>query len=398
MNSKKNILKEEIYSVSLIIWILGGLLLNFSYFYELFNISDVIKTYLYLIVRLFSYSLIVYKIFLFDKFTIKKILIIILIGFFFLISTYLSNEGYLLDLFIFGISIQNVRFEKLIKKIAIFELLFVTIIVLLSCFNVITNDISYRGSIPRYHLGFIHANTLGVFLMQISLMFFYILSKRKAIFFNFLFLIFLIISYLTLQNICRSRTTAMLLVVLFFAFIFRRIFDKIPIKLLFTASIIILFVCTIFSVYAAFNYNNSNFVRVIDSMISSRFYYINKIQTTIPLTLFGYNIPFVSGKESMIWNINAVICDNTYCLLLFNCGIVIFLGFIYSYLYSLYCCYKSNNRALLVILCILFIMGVVDNGIIKLNSNVFSLIPFYCFFNIRIKKTICNINCSREMI
>ncbi len=373
---KKRELSSYIYITALLIFLLAMYVFNLSNLYDSFFSSN--GDILFEGFRLLSFSMILLKIILCDRYKGREFAILF-IAFAGIMSVYFSKSTFILDTLVFGLGAKGQDFKEILAIYCKVFLPLTFFIVLTAKFGLIESGESLRGTQIRNHLGFVHANILGVILFSIGLSLYYLWSnssKKKT----FLLLMFYFLSFLLIYFETLSRTTSLLFVLLSAFVIFDFIIRKIRISLIRDFVLFAFSGLALSSVLFAYIYDKSSFVQYLNTLVSNRIYFTYYVQENFSLSLFGIYIPYVSGAQSLATSAKALILDNAYCRLLFNYGIVVFSVVIYLTIHSINIASNRNQYGLLICFLFIFILGFMESSVLQVFSNIFAIVPFIYFY------------------
>lgn len=283
------------------------------------------------------------------------LLIAILCFFCYLFSKNFTILKYAIIMF----SFINLNFETFIKTdLKMKILLFVSVFLLYMGNALIYNEFSREDGSMRYALGFNHPNTLGMYLMMISLEFLYI--KRNDLKWYYFPLIIFIILFIMI--IPQSRTSAIAIIIYLGYLIFRKWIIKIlNNKVIRNILLWIVPILTLCSLGLTFGYQKGLFIRLND-ILSDRLNYYHGFLASYDVTLFG-----------TVWNekLLRVTLDNSYIFLLLQFGILIYLIFTLISIKGLRKIINMKNYDLFIILEILFLYGMMETTMLNVTMNPF---------------------------
>lgn len=384
---KKRELFSYIYITALLIFLLAMYVFNLSNLYDSFFSSN--GDILFEGFRLLSFSMILLKIILCDRYKGREFAILF-IAFAGIMSVYFSKSTFILDTLVFGLGAKGQDFKEILAIYCKVFLPLTLLVFILSRIGFIESGISFRGSQSRNHLGFVHANMPGILLFSIGLSLYYlwtIFARKRTL----LLLLFYAFSFFIIYYVTLSRTTSLLFVVLSIFVIMDPVIRKIRIESLRNWALLIFFSLAGLSVLFSYIYDKSDLVKYLNTLVSNRIYFTYYVQEHFSLSLFGIYIPYVSSSQSLSTSTQALILDNAYCRMLYNYGILVFLLVGYMIIHSIDIASSRNEYGLLVCFIFVFVLGIMESTIIQVFTNIFAIVPFIYFFQ-KTKTAKANIN------
>lgn len=249
--------------------------------------------------------------------------------------------------FIFGL--KGVKNTKLMRTLLFTSSFTFILISILNFMGIVDSSYVYRHSSAEYRdsLGFIHPNTAGNILFTISSI--YILVKNNS--FKKINYIVLLLPIAVSIFVLDSRTSSVVLIIMFTLVYFSNNFNVIRKKMLWGISSILFLFINVFTVFTMYNFNNNQpFWQRLDGLLSGRLFFINEYFKKYGLSIFGQSIEF--GEElarSYGFSFSYFGIDSGYARILINYGVLFYILFLLLFLHLGNLAYRSNNTALLII-------------------------------------------------
>lgn len=267
----------------------------------------------------------------------KQTLLFILLCLLLTIYSSLYNPSNLLLILLILFTSRNID----IKHISYISVIVITVmflvIILLSQFDIILNDISYRGSIKRYSLGFIGRTYASYFVLAILA--YYGISAYPKYNKYILFIILLLNIYIYVMTNTRN-SFYLSLILICYLFVNRNSFKS----LISSISIFVFPACIGLMYVLSFIYDSSNPILVkINDFMSYRLAYAHDVLLNNRITFFGSQIDWTQSK----------IVDCSYIRILLDYGIIGFIVIISIQLLAVFYAHKTIN-IYYKLLCIIF--------------------------------------------
>lgn len=342
------------------------------------------STQIKILVRVFVYGLILYKIIGFDNYS-KKIMLLygtlLLIG---VLVAILSEHETFLDIIVITLGTTHISYEKIIRRFFYTEIILTVLLFFLSVSNVIENYMLYKSGIPRYSFGDIYPTSFATKIFYLELCFAY-LHKR----FNILNLVFFTACGVFVYYLCYARLNTILIILFAVVMWIYSNFsvDKIlKIKALsFVLQYGVLIFCVISVIFTLLYDSNSTFWRGLDSVFSSRLQLGKKGFTDYGVSLFGKNILMTgwgyTGKP-YDWSKGYFFIDNGYLNMLLQFGILFFVICLLGYTLTLKKAIKNKDYVLAIVVFFIAISNVVESHFIEIRVNPFIFFIPYLMGNI----------------
>ncbi|OFI45908.1 hypothetical protein BG262_06435 [Floricoccus penangensis] len=338
---------------------------------------------------LLSIAISIYKIYFFDTFKRKEIIIYFTI-LVILLADYFKYGGFVfLQLFILAIAARDIDRHTILKFSAVYLFISIFLIFCLSELGVVDNLLFIRylngRQIIRQSFGTIYPTVFGSMIYFFVLQFVYIKKNNSysSVFFIaivalvinkytdnrlvFLLLIFLI-AYIILNNIFNIEKNN------------SRVFTSIMKYTFLTFSIII----PIIFVYLCYNYNpSSRFYYELNKLLSNRVYLSWKGFQDYPITLFGQKVAQNGwgGLKEVSVGFVYFYLDSLPIKLLLSNGIFMFIIYIvynFSYLKVLF---RNKNIRLAVIIIFIIAYDIIDEKSIRVSLNPFLILSLGYIFD-----------------
>ena len=237
------------------------------------------------------------------------------------VSTVISRNPAVFSVWMFAAAYKNIRFEKEVRTAFITELIVVGAIILLSAVGILPTAVldpeGVYHPMNRYSLGFLHPNSLGLYLFHIVCCFVY-LRRNKSLLPSFLVVIAVSIFNYFVPS---SRTPVLSSVLLLICISLNRLLSKGNIKnadrkkKIFSGVLIAGTVCAMAGSFMISFFYDLPVMQKIDTFFSGRFSSISRIIASNQITWFG-RAPFSVGGAF----------DNSYMWILLHYGILIYLS------------------------------------------------------------------------
>jgi len=347
------------------------------------TISPYIPDVIYSTIKYICIGIVLFKIIFLTKYTLKELIIIILIVSVISLSAYEARTNTLLFGTVFIIGAKNVPFEKIVKAFFYTSLILVLGMFLLSIIGVIPNDIYYRESIPRYSFGSNYPTDFGAHIFYLLAAFAY-LRRKKYGYVDFLLSLG---TALFIWKFCDARLDVGLIIILSIGLLiiskrelnFKRFFDScftiLPLSYLLSSFLIILF---------TIRYNvSSTFYTKMDSWLSQRLSIGHLGFDAYGMKLFGQAIQ-QHGWGGMTGAVSGYVyffLDSSFIQLLLSYGIIVAVIFVSAFTYVGFKRMNDQELVLVLILSVIAISGIVDQHIIDLAFNPFLYIFWDSSFN-----------------
>ena len=343
-----------------------------------FVYGNLIPNYIFSAIRYFVVIICALKIVLCDlkKYSIKSIYLLGVFLTIIVISSIVTKDRSLLQLYFLVIASRNIDIKIVIKKagIAIFTL--IIIIISLSLLKIIPNYVITRenSEILRYSLGFNYCTFPAIIIFSLSLVYVYI--KENINFFDILgifttnFIMFLFTNT-RMELMC---TILFIITLLFYKYfnknlLFEKIFGIICKSTLILLCVLSIFVASVYS-------KDNAFLEHVNRLASRRLELWSEVADNYKVNFWGNKISYYDVTNK---NKNSFIIDNSYLDILYSDGIFLFLIIMYLFYALINYSIKKKDYRLLIILFITFIHSFVNPDLMMLKYNLFLLflpLPF----------------------
>ncbi len=275
------------------------------------------------------------------RYSVKRLVIYILIIFLALYGVLITGQYGLLITIITCMAISDADINKVIQFIFQYELLLFILNITWSIFMSLLGSYSLSAvmyGVERYKFGFVHPNTLSVILFNLIIMWIWIKFEQiKWKHLGFIFFISLVSYYFT-----KTRTSffCVLLVIIMVAFLMIKKRKFIKIYKYMTALIIpVLSIAFYFMI--KLRTSNITIIMLVDRFLSARITLGGYAYIHYGLTMFGQNLQNMSVTWNEIWRLNSFTFDCTYTYLMVNQGIIWLIMLVVSFF--MLTKYKSNK-------------------------------------------------------
>lgn len=297
----------------------------------------------------------------------KRLFLILILITLSLLIFFRFGNGIFLEMVIMILAVQNKEFKKIVK-IDLLVKLFITISLFVFNKYGLTNSVFgtiNRDSVVRYSLGFYHPNTLGMYLMMISIEFLYIMQRDKKI---KNLLVMFIMSFI-IYKVTYSRTCVYCLLGLsLIYFSSQNIKKKVmrvnseTYKILFKNLYIIFLIstCLISFLYK----ENSSVMRRLNDLTNNRILYQSYFINNYGISFFGKNINYIYTL------------DNGYLKIFLNYGLVTSILLIQIFRKNIAKAFKNQNVLLLGIYLIISLYCLSESYLFYSTYNIFWLYFF----------------------
>ncbi|WP_251197527.1 hypothetical protein [Anaerotardibacter muris] len=307
----------------------------------------------------------------------KKTAISILLAAIAIISVFIADQGFVLDLVVFMFCAQDRDFRT-VAKVALVTLSVSVLFIIVSSFlGLIENYRSLSGSRERYYLGFRHALRAPQFFMAIAALWIYLKKKDFSAF----GVVLLLIIDCAIYAFSGSRTsfflTAVLIVLAGYFSGAKSMFPKRLSRLLSFAYPAM----AIFSLAIVLAYSPTNdFLRALDasSVLGGRLSLGSQAIDKYGISFFGQQITVVGNglnADGSIQNVGEYnYIDNLYIKLLVQLGVVFTIIYLAIFTYAGIKAYKNNDCFTVLILAMLAFSGLINDLTLYLEFNPFALL------------------------
>lgn len=322
------------------------------------------------------------------KYSIKKLILFVIIGSFCLASYFRSTENIMLTIFLMIISTKKIDLQKLIKYDLILRSLLIILIMISASLGIIYNIVYDDINGCKESLGFSHPNHLGLMVFIIVLYYVYIKHKRLKLY----DVLFLLCCFFISFFVSGSRTSSFLIILLLVFEIFNTIlfnhykYNHLKNKLVILIRYFVFFIPIVSIILAYYYDDNNSILRKLNSLLTGRLYLAYHSALNNKLTLFGSFIEYKGGRFSDIEIEFSNAIDNSYVYVLLHLGIIVFLLFLLLLWFTLSYFLKTNNRVAIICLAFLMTAGFVESKVFQISHNIFLLCIIPAIYNINNKK------------
>lgn len=373
---------ENLFYIAYLLFLLSTIVFDYSeiqYFPQAYLIKKIIKFTMY--------TLLSFKIIFYSRYTIREILLLIIVIPCFFISYICSKRYNLFIGMILIIASKNVDLQKIIKFDIKYRILIVSLIIILCLIGIIENYIliRYENMQLRYGMGFIHPNTLAGLIMVICLEWIYIRYNNIKIYDYLGIIVIMFIVYKITDSRSSIIVIIMALILTIYFKKYHKKFEKRNImKLLFSS---IIFFLMLGSVILCINYNIHNeFMLNLNKLFSGRINQGNIFINNYGFSIIGQSVETVSYRAALNKNIKAAILDNAYINMGIIYGIIPLFLFLLSYSLLIKKAIKERIYPILVMLITFALYGVMETYLFNIIYNLFLIFISYVLYKDSYKK------------
>lgn len=320
--------------------------------------------------------LLLLRIFLFEKFRVREIILIVLgLGLTLLLGYKLGNIRIFTDSLVI-VSCKGLDFRKIVKNYLIVSFIFLLSITVLSQIGIISDLIFYRDDEVRHSFGLMYPTVYSARVFFLGLAYLYF-RKDKLKTVEVLMLWGL--SYLLLK-MTGGRLDSYLLFVAVISFYLLTKFNLRFVKVFSLMACAAPIIGTTLSYYSALVYNNMNTLHVkLNNLFSARLYLGHWALSAYKPLPFG-QIVYEQGNGSMDGYNNIVnqyfFIDSSYLSILLKNGWVFFVGLILLLTYRMFQLYMNKNYYLILAWTLVCINSMVSTYLYAVPVNIFILFLF----------------------
>jgi len=266
---------------------------------------------------------------LFEKYTLKELVLICIIGLFLVLSYRNQPDTTLLRVFLLVIAFKNFDFYKLIKFDMKLKIIGVFTVIFLHFAGIFEDVYLVREDYIRHSLGFIHPNRLATYVCVIILQWLVLrMHERKITAYNYI--VAIAIALIT-DAITGSRTTLIIMMLGIFTSFFFYYIPRLSIKrnvIVRAISVFIVPVLSLVSYYIASGFDvRLEGWRNLDVLLSWRVSQMNNIYNNYGLSMLGQEIHLISARVAREQGLDWIILDNAYMALAIRFGVIILIIF-----------------------------------------------------------------------
>lgn len=361
MNKVKKV--DLVYCIALSIFVISRILSHTSY-----EISTDIKHAMTLV----STLVVVLKIILYDKLTLKEICLYGIVVLIAIISTINSKEYEMLCSIIFMVGAKRVSFDSIAKTHRLVASTLMGITIFLSLFGVLRENLFYRGELLRRTFGYSYPTDFVAMIFYILLVdWFLCVTYKKDLIKRMI--AYVIVSVLTLL-LCDSRLGSLSIALLIPASLMAKRFDelkKIPIVSFFEKySIIICAMISVAIVNLYMKYPSNSVMRMIDSILSFRI-----TLTVWAVKMFGYSMwgRDIYTEYFAMNNTQWFFIDNSYYVMFIQYGMLFSIAILTLLTLNNKKLAEKNNDIIPMVFMLIALNSIAGQQLFLLEYNIFLL-------------------------
>lgn len=322
-------------------------------------------------------GLLVYKFILQNKISKKNLMVLLTLLFFVGVIGILGGESYMMISSLLLIySAHTIQQEKLFRFIFIATSIFIFIIICSFLVHILPNIFHMRNQYTRYNLGFIYPTYLSKYLFFLTLLLINIKSLFRYRNLIILFIINVIVYFLTNTRITFVLTTVLIGISALYKYFGMK---TTTLKKISKISQILFLILYIGLIVLMIVYNEHSFLKFFDKLLSGRLGLAHEAFKLYDITLFGQRIPWnsylINGKHPSDY----LFIDSVYLKYFFNYGIIgcLFSWYLMRKLFE-YAAIKKQFTLLLATIAIC-VFGLIDLESLVLSFNGFLIVLSYYF-------------------
>ena len=297
----------------------------------------------------------------------KKIILIFLLIIFSLFIFFRFGNGIFLEMVVMILAVQNKEFKRIVKMDLLVKLLIAVSLITFSKYG-LTNGIFEtinRENVVRYSLGFYHPNTLGMYLMMISIELLFVMKNKK----KFINVLFMFIMSLIIYKVTYSRTCVYCLIGLILIYIGSQYLEK---KIMcankkiykFLSKNIYVFFLISTCLISLLYHENSSIMIKLNELTNNRIFYQSYFINNYGISIFDKNIDYIYTL------------DNVYLKIFLNYGLIGSILFIYVFRKNVEKTFKNKNLLLLGIYVVISLYCLSESYLFYSTYNIFLLYFF----------------------
>lgn len=336
----------------------------------------------YSVIAIISFGLLFFREISVNKFRVKTIVQIVLVGCFVILILASGNmqlTNPLVSLIIFSLCARDLDYQRILKLSFKVILSILLIVIISSQIGLITDYISVFEDRTRHFLGFLYALYPGALVFELMLIAIY-LDK------SFCCKLLLVILNFVIFGLTSGRLSFGLTLIAIFLCsetsvkVLRKISSYKSIKFI-LASVYIGF--AVISLYLSLIYTESiTWLYELNRLLSYRLNLTQRALSMYGISLMGKKVSFTGGAVNAHGvNVNAgmeyLTVDNGYIDILIKYGIIAMIVYLAILTYLLYILLKTENYKLYLIFFVIGIHLLIDFSMLNLIYNVFMLVTFY---------------------
>lgn len=369
MTVRENIIREHIYLYTYIVYICTMVLYTSALaVYVPFDLSR--------LVRLLSVFVLLANDLMNSKYTLKRLIVAILLLVLGLINYLIVPDGLLISSLMFIFCAHGISFRK-IALCTIYVLSFMLILIIICAkTGLIANYMEISIFRERDYLGFLYP--LYPASLFCNVVFLYIYCKKWSI--SWCAIILLAVLNTLMLTYTEARLSGGLVYIFLFMISFCKVLRIYNIKNRVISTMIIAsyILCCAVSIYATLGYNPGDIDYVLaDYVLSGRLALGYKALITYPITMFGTKLPLVGNGldiNGLKSSLEYFWIDCVYIKLLLQYGLIIFILYLLAFTQLLYMCHTRKKLILMIIIMLMGIHGMISDEIIYLTYNPFLLL------------------------
>ena len=375
-SNKKILLSQIIYILAFIIY-----LTNIFFYKTMFKVymSNSITT----LVNLSCICILIFKIIVFDEYTVKEFYKVLILGSIFSIAYFISGYNMLILLLLFIVGAKNVQFKSIVNTYLIVGITIVILAMISAKLGIIEHIIYLREGKFRYSFGSIYATDFasGVFFIIIS--YFYTRYKKLTIFEIIGFVLLGIFTWYYCDARLDSLSIFAVSIFAFFTILLRlkkinlnnvvkikNTFIKFTLKMAIPLSALV-------SIIVTNIYDSSNeFMVHLNQFLNNRLIMGKKGIVDYGFNLFGQKIDMIGNGGTNGSISNYFFIDSSYLHIALRYGLLVLIILcLYYFTFMKYC---INNGQILLPIIIIFIgaNSMIAHHLIDLAYNPFILVFF----------------------
>lgn len=252
--------------------------------------------------RFTCYGLIIVKMLMAEKYTVKRIILYVVLAIPMLLCYRITGYIYELDLFMFIVGARGIKADRIVRLYFYLSVILIAITFFSVAAGIIENRVFIRtgGTAVRNSVGFIYPTDFGARIFYTLLAFCYLVGKR----FNLaLAAIFLAISA-ALLIYCDARLDAVLIFimgVLFLIYARTKLFTRKSIQIILQCSVPFFF---FLSYFVTMSYKRGGIFLVLNELLSKRLMYGYYNVRYIGLNPFGHYI-YQQGHGALVYSVQS---------------------------------------------------------------------------------------------
>jgi len=325
--------------------------------------------------KIIGYATAILKI-LHQKFIKKQVILIVIIGVVFLVTSIQSNETTFVSAFLLISASRGIDFRKIVKTDLFIRIMLTCLFIILSTNGIIENRLEYRsGILTRASLGFSHPNRFALNIFIICLYWTYLRHNMFKLR-DFIG----IISLLVFMEIIAGGRSSMISIISLLIFevsntlikdkklksAIRKYFIKVS---YFAATLFFLL-----SYLLSYLYNSSSmFLETLNQLFNTRIYLAHIAIMQYGIKFSGQTIEYISLITSRQTGVESNGIDNMYIYLGITFGIIVLVIYYCSIILIIREAKKRNEYIIIICLFIVFICGIMENQFLAIESNIFLL-------------------------